>query len=670
MKCGNARSRISVVLEAGAVRRNRVPEKQAKRVVRLRPDIQQGGRGGTMTNRYGQDGRAQDGFGRDDAFQDDADDGFANRPSFMRGPAGHHAQPSAPPQSAGHADSQSASYESDPLAELARLIGQTDPFSNFGRSDAPAAKPPAARHFAREPLGRDHGHAQMHDHSVSHMEEPTFPLEQPAVQAAPQYEAPIFHPPTSRKAASQSASGYDAADFGRNDRGDDFNSAAYGAQEPQWGRHPADGRIGDDDAAPIPSFLTQPRDVGYAQHPQEQGQYARAQAPHAAAQGDDSSRYDPVLYGGAPHVPGQQQDAYAQDAYRGQDDEAAQGHYGQQGGYDPRYDNYDPNLVDPYGQPYDDQTGDTGGEQGRTRRSSGMITVAAILALAFIGTAGAYAYRSFMSPSRSGTPPIIKADTTPNKIVPPKKDGESGGKAIYDRVGGSGNSASATLVPREEAPVDVKSNTAAPRVVFPPLSQPNQPPSQASRQQPDGIAALAAASARTSSPADDSKKIRTVTIRPDQPAAAAPEPEPDPAPVPARPQSAARQRADTNAASAAASGGPININPQAGATRIANTQPVAPAPAPAASDIGGAGGYLVQISSQRSESDARNSYRALQGKFPSVLGSRNPVIKRADLGAKGVYYRAMVGPFDNSGDASQFCSDLKSAGGQCVIQRN
>src|ERR1700754_1748222 len=27
--------------------------------------------------------------------------------------------------------------ESDPLAELARLIGQTDPFSNFGRANQP-----------------------------------------------------------------------------------------------------------------------------------------------------------------------------------------------------------------------------------------------------------------------------------------------------------------------------------------------------------------------------------------------------------------------------------------------------------------------------------------------------------------------------------------------------
>ena len=60
----------------------------------------------------------------------------------------------------------------------------------------------------------------------------------------------------------------------------------------------------------------------------------------------------------------------------------------------------------------------------------------------------------------------------------------------------------------------------------------------------------------------------------------------------------------------------------------------------------------------------------MQGKFPAVLGSKDPVIKRADLGEKGVYYRAMVGPFGSSDEASQFCGSLKTAGGQCIVQKN
>jgi cell division septation protein DedD len=99
---------------------------------------------------------------------------------------------------------------------------------------------------------------------------------------------------------------------------------------------------------------------------------------------------------------------------------------------------------------------------------------------------------------------------------------------------------------------------------------------------------------------------------------------------------------------------------------VADTNPAQAAPSAAPQ----AGGYLVQVSSQRNEADAQASYKSLQGKFPAVLGSHSPVIKRADLGEKGVYYRAMVGPFGTPDEATQFCGSLKSAGGQCVIQRN
>ncbi len=77
----------------------------------------------------------------------------------------------------------------------------------------------------------------------------------------------------------------------------------------------------------------------------------------------------------------------------------------------------------------------------------------------------------------------------------------------------------------------------------------------------------------------------------------------------------------------------------------------------------------MQVTSQRSEADAQASYKSLQAQFPSVLGSRQPVISRADLGDKGTYYRAQI-PFQSQSEASEFCSSLKAAGGQCVVQKN
>ena len=103
------------------------------------------------------------------------------------------------------------------------------------------------------------------------------------------------------------------------------------------------------------------------------------------------------------------------------------------------------------------------------------------------------------------------------------------------------------------------------------------------------------------------------------------------------------------------------LNPNPRATRTASVNP-----APAAG-----GGYVVQVSSQRNEADAQASYRALQGKYPSVLGSQSLLVKRVDLGEKGVYYRAFAGPFSSADQATQVCNNLKAAGGpQCLIQRN
>ena len=82
------------------------------------------------------------------------------------------------------------------------------------------------------------------------------------------------------------------------------------------------------------------------------------------------------------------------------------------------------------------------------------------------------------------------------------------------------------------------------------------------------------------------------------------------------------------------------------------------------------GGYTVQVSSQRSEEEAQSSFRDLQAKYPNVLGGRAPIIRRADLGAKGIFFRTMVGPFASADEATELCSNLKAAGGACLVQKN
>jgi len=78
----------------------------------------------------------------------------------------------------------------------------------------------------------------------------------------------------------------------------------------------------------------------------------------------------------------------------------------------------------------------------------------------------------------------------------------------------------------------------------------------------------------------------------------------------------------------------------------------------------------VQVTAQRTEGEAETAYRAMQQKYPSVLGGREPIIRKVELAGAGTWYRAQVGPFGTPSEADAFCMRLKAAGGQCIVQRN
>ena len=229
------------------------------------------------------------------------------------------------------------------------------------------------------------------------------------------------------------------------------------------------------------------------------------------------------------------------------------------------------------------------------------------------------------------------------------------------------------LVSREETPVDVNSRSGGPRVVFPQLNQNANPPPAASVSP----SAPMPAAATGTMPNNEPRRIKTLAVKGDAadnggiPAGAnAPPPRPAPptrsaaAPAAAPAAPPARNPASANASA----NSPMSLAPQASEpeppTRMAATNPTQTAPAAAAE---GGGSFLVSVTSQDSESAARESFRVVQGKYASVLGSRSPVIKRVDLADGKVKYRAMVGPYRTRQEAVQFCTELKAAGGQCFI---
>jgi cell division septation protein DedD len=281
------------------------------------------------------------------------------------------------------------------------------------------------------------------------------------------------------------------------------------------------------------------------------------------------------------------------------------------------------------------------------------------------------------------------------------------GKQIENRVGGDpGNE---RIISREERPLAPGAGSAAGTQVLGGSAQ-------------SGMNATAA---------DEPRRVRTMTVRSDgtiipnsapaqrpapsataQPAPSAPAqgagaplavnpaPAPSSAPAPtAAPAGAAPQERPGTTGTlppqsnenpwADISGAPRAPALQAGAPdRLPQNQPafplpqqqasLAPPPAPAAAPAPtvaiqappAAGSYVVQVASQKTESDARSSWDSLQQRYASVLGSQQASIRRVDLGDRGVFYRAQVGPFGSRTQASELCQSLRAAGGECVIQRN
>ena len=96
-----------------------------------------------------------------------------------------------------------------------------------------------------------------------------------------------------------------------------------------------------------------------------------------------------------------------------------------------------------------------------------------------------------------------------------------------------------------------------------------------------------------------------------------------------------------------------------------NLPPVTPA-APAAIRFSATGAFQVQLSALRSEDAARSAWTTFQSSAPDLFVGANLDIQRADLGAKGVFYRLRIGSFPDREAAKGFCADVKAAGKDCM----
>jgi len=294
---------------------------------------------------------------------------------------------------------------------------------------------------------------------------------------------------------------------------------------------------------------------------------------------------------------------------------------------------------------YDAMPDEEGDEPRRGRR--GLMIAGALVGAIGLGGAMAYTYKTFIAtPTRA---PVVKvSDAGPTKVKPSLSGGKEFAhtdKKLLNRLDEESQQRGAAEDRASEdpnAPRRVRSipispagqmpsaAPAVPGITLDTLGAPGgAPPQQPSRVQiPGGPPPQQVARADASTPAPP---VRVVAAAP--PPAAAPVAA-EPAPAPARKVVASAPPPAREAAPKASAG-----------MMTASTT-----------------GYVAVLSSQKSRMDALKAFADLQQKYGDVLSSKTPDVQEANLGDKGIWYRAVVGPPVSRDAASGICSQLKAAG--------
>ncbi|MFN3231401.1 MAG: SPOR domain-containing protein [Alphaproteobacteria bacterium] len=77
--------------------------------------------------------------------------------------------------------------------------------------------------------------------------------------------------------------------------------------------------------------------------------------------------------------------------------------------------------------------------------------------------------------------------------------------------------------------------------------------------------------------------------------------------------------------------------------------------------------WRVQIAARRSKDDAQAALDKVTARHAGLLATATPIVYRADLGARGIFYRAQLGYFSQRGEAAGLCNALTAAGAECFV---
>jgi cell division protein FtsN len=79
------------------------------------------------------------------------------------------------------------------------------------------------------------------------------------------------------------------------------------------------------------------------------------------------------------------------------------------------------------------------------------------------------------------------------------------------------------------------------------------------------------------------------------------------------------------------------------------------------------GKAVLQIGAYETTEIANGAWSTFRSRHAAVVGELSQDVQRADLGAKGIWYRLRIGPFADKAAAATACEKLKAEGGTCFV---
>ncbi|MGC2854073.1 SPOR domain-containing protein [Novispirillum sp. DQ9] len=325
------------------------------------------------------------------------------------------------------------------------------------------------------------------------------------------------------------------------------------------------------------------------------------------------------------------------------------------------------------------------GEDGLRSRS--LLIGGLLVGVAVAGAAGFYMFPRESGTSGTVTPQVITAESGPYKVRPADPGGmqvPNQDKLVFERAEAGRSTEVENLLPAPQVPSAPPAYPEQPRpLAAGDMTPPPPPPLEEGEE-----AAMAAA------PSGVAGGLPSVIPGTPVPTITAPQPAPVP-PVaalpPTVPQVTPPQATIPQATVPQAVPQPVpqqvpqqvpqtvpprtTLSPPAGAAapaQVSATTPAAPAPAaqaparPAPVAVA-TGAYMVQFAALRDDASARKLWEDLKGKHPDLLGALSPVIQKADLGAKGVFYRVRATGLSSDTAARTLCDELTKRKVGCLF---